>query len=193
MVIKAEVCPRAGSATWSFPFKNLGLLWSIEFFSGTGPLPHLFCHNLFSPYGYVHGKQCPIVLLLYRTSVMQIIGSPPVPGNLVFVFRPPIKVHRHLKEFHLCLQTNIYLAPLFNTIIFIQPSPCDLIHSTCILVVIWALESYFCIHQSIRNCYSFYPWLLPVLKSAITFESPTDVLIGPQCFSAPISSHSWFK
>lgn len=67
---------------------------------------------------------------------MQIIGSPPMPGNVVFVFRPPVMVHRHLQEFYLCLHTSDYLAPLFDTILFIQPSPYDLIHITCILVVV---------------------------------------------------------
>ena len=67
---------------------------------------------------------------------MKIIGSPPMPGNLVFVFRPPVMVHRHLQEFYLYLHTSVYLAPLFDTVIFIQPSPYDLIHITRMLVVL---------------------------------------------------------
>lgn len=62
---------------------------------------------------------------------MQIIGSPPMPGNLGFVFRPPIMVHRHLQEFYLYLHTSVYLALLFDTIILIQHYPYDLIHLTC--------------------------------------------------------------
>lgn len=39
-----------------------------------------------------------------------------MPGNLAFVFKPPVMVHRHLHEFYLFffffLCASVYLAPL---------------------------------------------------------------------------------
>jgi len=67
---------------------------------------------------------------------MQIIGSPPMPGNSVFVFRPTVVVQRLLQEFYFHVCTNVYITPLFDTVIFIQPFPYDLIHIACILVVV---------------------------------------------------------
>lgn len=167
-----------------FPIQKVWVHVIYGFFPDPRSIPHHFCHSLFSPYGYVCDKQCSIVLSRHRAT--QIIGSP-MPGKLVVDFRPPVMVHGHLCEFY------VYLAYWFDIIILLQPSPYNLIHITCSLVVVWALEGYFCIPQSVCNCYSFYPWVLLVLKNAANFECQTNVLIEPQCFSAPVSSHSLFK
>lgn len=157
-----------------FPFQKVWGNVIYGFFPDTRSLPDHFCHSPFSPYGYVW--QCPIVSWLHHASAIQIIGSS-VPGKLVFDFRLCVMVHGYLQEFYLYLHTSVYLVFLFDIIIFIQLSPYELIHVTFSLVILWALEGYFCIPLSvivtafILGCYP--------LKNAATFECQTDVLIEP--------------
>ena len=76
-------------------------LWleSVDLFSGIMSLPQLFFHHFL--YGCARNKPCPVVLWLHRALIKKITGTSPMPGNPVFVFRPPVMVQRHLQGFYL--------------------------------------------------------------------------------------------
>lgn len=78
-----------------------------------------------------------------------------MPGNPVFVFRPPVMVQRHLQGFYLS-----FFLPLH--------------------FVYGMSFQEFCIPQTFYNCYSFYPWVLLAGSPTDALIGPLCFLVQPK-------------